>query len=109
MATRKDDILFPGVLKGWETKEDALAYIASLGDVGTGKRVMYHATTKVVLACCNLMTYRYSAKVDAFGVKDNVYIFELTEKEIPMKSQLSTYYYEWKQIQVPAMTALKEE
>lgn len=45
MATRKDEILFPGMMTGWASKEQALEHLGSL--TGDGKRVIYHATTNV--------------------------------------------------------------
>jgi len=45
MATRKDEILFPGMMTGWADKEQALAHLGSL--TGDGKRVIYHATTNI--------------------------------------------------------------
>lgn len=97
MSTNKSDILFPGILKGWESKDNALAYIATLGDELPGKKVLYHANTKVVSTACNLMIYRYSAKVDSIKEENNINVIELTEQSTPLKSKLSTNYSEWKE------------
>ena len=45
MATRKDEILFPGMMTGWADKAQALEHLGSL--TGDGKRVIYHATTNI--------------------------------------------------------------
>ena len=64
-AECKGEILFPGVLMGWNTKEKALSYLGTQGLYAkiSSKKVIYHAKTKVVSVACQLATYRYSARV----------------------------------------------
>ena len=109
MAEGKMDILFPGVLKGWDSKETALQYLATLGGEAKNEthKVLYHANTSVVSAAGNLMTHRYSAKVDSHKVVDNINEFELTEQENPLKHHLSANYSEWKDKLPAALEALK--
>merc|ERR1719197_1375079 len=97
MAENKADILFPGVMMGWSSKETATEYLGTLGtNCGGGyKKVLYHANTAVVANACQLMTHRYSAKVDSIKEEGGIQNIELTELEAPLKAHLSSSHKEW--------------
>lgn len=96
MAAAKSEILFPGVLYGWESKEKALEFLGSLEADGR-QRVIYKANTKVVSAAAvNLVCHRMSATVESHAVEDNINVFELKDTENPLKEKLGTSVAEWK-------------
>lgn len=97
-AKAKGDVLFPGVMMGWATKEEAMEHLGSLGHnaSGSAKKVIYHANTKVAtIGGKALATHRYSAVVDSHETTDNIEMFELTEHEEPLKHKLGTSYADW--------------
>jgi len=107
MATAKANLLFPGVLSGWSSKEDATSHLATLGIEKTSlKRVIYHATTSVTESAKNLFVHRYSATLESLEEKDNITNIELKEVEAPLKTLLSANYSEWKDKVGPALAAL---
>ena len=69
MAKSKSEILFPGVLFGWDTKENALSHLATLGENASNNtvhKVLYQSKTKAVpIAGVHLVVHRYSAKVSS--------------------------------------------
>jgi len=108
MATAKAEILFPGVIAGWSSKEDATSYLATLGsEAPNAKKVIYHATTTLYSGAKNLFGHRYSAKIESLTDTDNINVIELSEVEAPLKAKLSASYAEWKDKVGPALEALK--
>lgn len=99
MAEGKSEILFPGVIAGWATKEEALAAVEGQGTQGDNlTKVLYEAETKLVSSVhCRLFVHRYSAKVDKLELVDGVQCFTLAELETPLKAKLATSIKEWKE------------
>jgi hypothetical protein len=98
MAEAKSDILFPGVIAGWATKEEAVAALAGQGEQGSGlTKVIYEAETKVVSSVhCRLFVHRYSATLEKLELVDGIQVISLKELESPLKSKLSSSIKEWK-------------
>jgi len=67
-------IMFPGVVAGWATEEEALkVFNADLHAKNEVKKVCFHTKTKVVSAVvCRLFAYRFNAKVEKQEDKDGV-------------------------------------
>lgn len=108
MAAAKAEILFPGVMYGWESKEKAVEFLGSLGEhAGDGEtKVLYKANTKVASAAAvNLVCHRMSGTVESHAVEDNINVFELKDTEAPLKEKLSSSYAEWKDKVGPALEA----
>lgn len=107
MAGAKEEILFPGVMFGWESKEKAIEYLATLGENASGcTKVLYKANTKVSSAAsCNLVCHRMSANVESHAVEDSINVFELKDTEAPLKEKLTASYAEWKEKVGPALEA----
>ena len=65
MAASKEEIFFPGILYGWESKANALAHLKTQGEHAYQlvHKVLYHANTKAVAAAggVHLLVTRYSA------------------------------------------------
>lgn len=98
MAKNKSEILFPGVLYGWDTKENALSHLATLGENANNvvHKVLYKAKTKAVpVAKVHLVVHRYSAKVTSSSLDGTINHFDLSEISAPLKAQVSTNFTEW--------------
>jgi hypothetical protein len=98
MAEAKSDILFPGVIAGWATKEEAVAALVGQGEQGSDlTKVIYEAETKVVSSVhCRLFVHRYSATLEKLELVDGIQVITLKELEAPLKSKLSASIKEWK-------------
>jgi hypothetical protein len=109
MATAKSDILFPGVIAGWDSKEDALAHLATLGQHAKGpvKKVLYHSTASMVTGAKQLFAHRFGATIESFKDEDNINTFELSECAEALRHKLSASYADWKDKVGPALEALK--
>ena len=81
MAEAKSDILFPGVIAGWATKEEAVAALVGQGEQGSGlTKVLYEAETKVVPSVhCRLFVHRYSATLEKLELVDGIQVISLKE------------------------------
>ena len=100
MWKSKSEILFPGVLYGWDTKENAVSYLATLGENTSNDvhRVIYKAKTKAVpIAGVNLVVHRYSAKVASHSLDGNINYIDLQEISKPLKANISTNFTTWKE------------
>jgi len=109
MAEGKSDILFPGVIAGWSSKEDALSHLATLGQNAKApvKKVLYHTTANLVTGAKQLFAHRFGATIEGFKEEDNINTFELTEQAEALRHKLSASYAEWKDKVGPALEALK--
>ena len=101
MVKSKSEILFPGVLYGWDSKENALSYLATLSGENAQNdvhRVIYKAKTKAVpIAGVNLVVHRYSAKVGKHSLDGNINFIDLEEISKPLKANVSSNFSTWKQ------------
>jgi hypothetical protein len=107
MAEAKSDILFPGVIAGWATQEEAVAALVGQGEQGSDlTKVIYEAETKAVsLVHCRLFVHRYSATLEKLEAKDGIQYITLKELEVPLKSKLSSSIVEWKKLAEAAKNA----
>jgi hypothetical protein len=99
MAEAKSDILFPGVIAGWATKDEAIAALVGQGEQGSDlTKVIYVAKTKVVSSVhCRLFVHRYSATIEKIELEKDIQVITLKELETPLKAKLSTSIKEWKE------------
>jgi len=98
MAKSKSEILFPGVLYGWDTKENALSHLATLGENTNNvvHKVLYKAKAKAApVAKVHLVVHRYSAKVSSHYLDGNINHIDLSEISKPLKAHVSANFTEW--------------
>lgn len=109
MAESKSDILFPGVIAGWDKKEDAIAHLATLGQNAKApvQKVIYHTTASMVTGAKQLFAHRFGATLESFKEEDNINTFELSECAEALRHKLSASYADWKDKVGPALEALK--
>ena len=109
IADAKGDILFPGVIAGWATKEEAVKAIGEYNGKQAAKKVLYKVNTKVASAVvCRFFVNRLSATIDSKTEEDGVTIFELKPKEV-VASTIAEWQEKLKAPPVPAEAPKEEE
>lgn len=100
MVTEKSDILFPGVVAAWESKEDAMKFLGEEGKHAdqTVTKVLYDIEGPCVASSkCRLFSCRLGGTIESLeDGDDGVKIIKVTVPETPLKHKFGTTLEEWK-------------
>merc|ERR1711998_400134 len=96
-------------IAGWESKEDALSHLATLGQNAKAptQKVLYHSTASFASGAKQLFAHRFGATLESFKEEDNINTFELSECAEALRHKLGASYADWKDKVGPALEALK--